>query len=69
MNILQRFGIRIREVRSARGITQEDLGELSGLSRQYIGDVERGARNISLVNIERIAKAFGISVSELLDLK
>ncbi|MBI5560214.1 MAG: helix-turn-helix transcriptional regulator [Deltaproteobacteria bacterium] len=41
--------IRIRELRSTKGMTQEDLAELSGLSRQYIGDVERGARNISLI--------------------
>jgi len=69
MKITQIFGNRIKELRSVKGITQEDLAELSGLSRQYIGDVERGARNISLINIEKIAGAFDISLSELLNFK
>ncbi len=65
MKVSQKFGIRIKELRAARGITQEDLAELSGLSRQYIGDVERGVRNISLANIDKIARAFKITLSEL----
>jgi len=69
MTILQKFGLRIKELRSAKGITQEDLAELSGLSRQYVGDVERGTRNISLVNIEKIATALEITLSELLKFK
>ena len=50
-------------------MSQEDLADLSGLSRQYIGDVERGTRNISLVNIEKIANAFEITLSQLFDFK
>lgn len=69
MDIGQKFGIRVRKLRTARGITLEGLAELSGLSRQYIGDVERGTRNISLINIEKIAKAFGLSLPELFDFK
>ena len=69
MTILQKFGLRIKELRSTKGITQEDLAELSGLSRQYVGDVERGNRNISLVNIEKIATALEITLSELLKFK
>ena len=65
MKVSQKFGNRIKELRAIRGLTQEDLAELSGLSRQYIGDVERGVRNISLVNIEKIARAFKIALSEL----
>jgi transcriptional regulator with XRE-family HTH domain len=65
MKVSEKFGMRIRELRAARGMTQEDLAELSGLSRQYIGDVERGVRNISLVNIEKLARAFKTSLSEL----
>ena len=65
MKVSQKFGIRIKELRAVRGITQEDLAELSGLSRQYIGDVERGVRNISLANIDKIARAFKITLSEL----
>jgi len=69
MTILQKFGLRVRELRSTKGITQEGLAELTGLSRQYIGDVERGTRNISLVNIEKIASALKITLSELLNFK
>jgi transcriptional regulator with XRE-family HTH domain len=67
MAILKQFSVRIKELRSSKGITQEDLAALSGLSRQYIGDVERGKRNISILNIEKIAKAFGITISELIN--
>lgn len=67
MEILKQFSVRVKKLRSHRGITQEDLAALSGLSRQYIGDVERGQRNISLLNMEKIAKAFGITISELLN--
>ena len=69
MMILQKFGLRVKELRSAKGITQEDLAELAGLSRQYVGDVERGTRNISLVNIEKIATALEITLPELLKFK
>jgi transcriptional regulator with XRE-family HTH domain len=69
MTILQKFGLRIKELRSSKNITQENLAELTGLSRQYIGDVERGTRNISLINVEKIAKALGTSLSELFKLK
>jgi len=69
MAILQEFGLRMKELRSAKGITQEDLAGLAGLSRQYIGDVERGTRNISLANIEKIATAFQITLAELFKFK
>jgi len=69
MTILQKFGSRVKELRSVRGITQENLAELAGLSRQYIGDVERGTRNISLVNIEKIAAALDVTLPELLTFK
>jgi transcriptional regulator with XRE-family HTH domain len=69
MTILKKFGFRIRHIRSTKGITQEKLAELSGLSRQYLGDVERGTRNISLVNIQKISNALEITISKLLDIK
>jgi transcriptional regulator with XRE-family HTH domain len=69
MIILQKFGLRVKELRSINGLTQEDLAEITELSRQYIGDVERGQRNISLVNIGKIASAFKISLTELFDFK
>jgi transcriptional regulator with XRE-family HTH domain len=69
MTILQKFGSRIKQFRTTKGITQEKLAELSGLSRQYLSDVERGTRNISLVNIHKIANALETTLSKLSDNK
>ena len=56
---------KIRELRQEKGWSQEDLAEVSGLHRTYIGDIERAERNISIDNIEKLAKAFKISITEL----
>jgi transcriptional regulator with XRE-family HTH domain len=53
-------------LRDSRGFSQEKLAELAGIHRTYIGDVERGARNIALVNMARIAKALGTSLSRII---
>jgi transcriptional regulator with XRE-family HTH domain len=53
-------------LRENRGLSQEKLAELAGIHRTYIGDVERGTRNIALVNMTRIAKALGQSLSRLI---
>ncbi len=63
---LQKLGEHIRTIRKAQGLSQEQLAELSGLHRNYIGGVERGERNLALLNIIRIAHALGMSPSELL---
>ena len=66
MNRIQnRFGRRVRRLRERAGLSQERFAEECGLHRTYIGAVERGERNISLVNIERIARALGITIQEL----
>ena len=65
INILARFGTRIKELRLLKNISQEELGELAGLHRTYIGMIERGERNITLKNIEKIAKAFDMNVEEI----
>ena len=61
----QAFGARLREVRKQKGFSQEGLALACGLDRTYIGGVERGERNISLVNIQKIAAALGISAKEI----
>lgn len=58
---------RVRQLRKARGWTQERLAEESGLHRTYIGGVERTLRGCSLDTLSRLARGFGISISELLD--
>jgi transcriptional regulator with XRE-family HTH domain len=63
---LQRFGARVRELRRAKGLTQEELAEASGLDRSYVGSLERGERNISLRNIHRLADALEVDPRELL---
>jgi transcriptional regulator with XRE-family HTH domain len=63
--LLERFGERVRELRTRAGYSQESLAEASDLHRTYVGDIERGERNVSLVNIAAIARALEVSVSEL----
>jgi ribosome-binding protein aMBF1 (putative translation factor) len=63
--IQKRFGERVREIRKHRGLSQEALAFACGLDRTYIGGVERGERNISLVNIHRIADALNVELREL----
>jgi transcriptional regulator with XRE-family HTH domain len=60
------FGRTVRRLRENKGLSQEKLAELAGIHRTYIGDVERGTRNIALVNMTRIAKALGTSLSRLI---
>lgn len=64
-NILALVGNRIREIRKAKGLSQEALAERSGYQTSYIGGVERGERNISLVNLAKIADSLAIHVGEL----
>jgi transcriptional regulator with XRE-family HTH domain len=57
----------IRRLRAERGISQEALADLAGLHRTYIGSIERCERNISIDNIAKLAAAFGITASKLLE--
>ncbi len=65
-DIAKRFGQRVRELRKARGLSQEAFAAECGLDRTYISGIERGRRNVSLRNIEVIAEALNFTVSELL---
>ena len=59
------FGKRVRECRKTRGYSQEQLADKAGLHRTYIGSIERGEQNISIDNIEKIAKALRVTVPSL----
>jgi len=61
----KQFGERVREIRQAKGLSQEDLAFKSRVHRTYLGGIERGERNPSLKNIAAIAKALGVTLSEL----
>jgi transcriptional regulator with XRE-family HTH domain len=61
------LGATIRELRRRLGYSQEELAGKAGLHRTYIGSVERGERNVSLENMVRIARAVGVTPSELLE--
>lgn len=63
--VLISFGKKVRELRNNQQLSQELLAEKSGLHRNYIGMVERGERNPSLINIDKLAKALNVSLSEL----
>jgi transcriptional regulator with XRE-family HTH domain len=64
-DVRERFGFAVKARREELGRTQEDLAERAGIHRTYLSDVERGSRNVSLVNIERLAAALSLSMSEL----
>jgi transcriptional regulator with XRE-family HTH domain len=64
-DIRERFGLAVKVRREGLGLTQEDLAEKAGIHRTYLSDVERGARNLSLVNIERLAAALDLAISQL----
>jgi transcriptional regulator with XRE-family HTH domain len=65
--ILLNFGTRVKNLRVLAGLTQEEFAKVCGLHKNYIGMVERGERNPSLINIEIIANGFEITISELME--
>ena len=65
-SILKKFGEKVRALRLEKGWTQEELARRADLHRTYIGSIERHERNVSLLNIERIAKALNVNIKDLL---
>ena len=63
---LQRFGARVRGERERLGVSQEELAARAGMHRTYLGGVERGERNVGLLNLLRISRALGVKPSLLL---
>lgn len=64
--ILRHFGDKVKKLRKANGWSQEELAKRAGLHRTYIGSIERSERNVSLINIEKIAKALNTNLKKLL---
>ena len=66
-NVQQKLGKKIKQCRTDMGISQEKLGEMTGLDKTYISGIERGVRNPSLKNIDKLAKALDVPASSLLE--
>jgi len=62
---LNKFGLHVKQLRQQRNLTQVELADLAEFDRNYIGQIERGERNPSLINLIRLSKALNITVSEL----
>ena len=67
IDILHVFGDNVRKYRCLEGISQEELGYRAGLHRTYIGMIERAEKNITLLNMEKIANALNVEISQLLE--
>ncbi|MBN8628653.1 MAG: helix-turn-helix transcriptional regulator [Planctomycetes bacterium] len=65
-DVLVRFGVRLRELRLRAKVSQERLAELAGLHRTYVSSLERGERNVSLLNIEKLALALDVPLARLM---
>lgn len=64
-DIKARFGRRLRELRQSRGLSQEELAFRAGLHRTYVSSAERGERNVSLVNLDKLATALEVDMCDL----
>ena len=64
-DIREKFGFAVKARREELGQTQEDLAGKAGIHRTYLSDIERGSRNVSLLNIEKLAAALSTTISEL----
>ena len=65
-NARRLFAKRLRQIRQGKGLSQEALADLAGLHRTYVGSVERSERNVSIDNMERLARALEVDIAELL---
>ncbi|MBN2747167.1 MAG: helix-turn-helix transcriptional regulator [Bacteroidales bacterium] len=64
MDIKEKIGLRLKELRKLKGLSQEKFAFECDLDRTYIASIEQGKRNVSMANIEKISKAFGLSIYE-----
>jgi transcriptional regulator with XRE-family HTH domain len=63
--LIHKFGAAVRQLREARGWSQEELAEQAGLNRSFVGEIERGEVTVSLFTVAKLAQAFGMSPSAL----
>ena len=68
LNPLTAFGTRLRELREERGLSQEKLAEMADLHRNYVGQLERGRSNVSLLTIVRLARSLNVKPVKLVEL-
>lgn len=66
-DVRERFGTAVKFRREELDMTQEELADKAGIHRTYLSDVERGTRNLSLINIEKLAAALSVSMSKLFE--
>jgi transcriptional regulator with XRE-family HTH domain len=66
-NTLSKFGAVIRRTRLSQAVSQEQLADRAGIHRTYVGDVERGRRNISLINMQKLAIGLAVPLSSLIE--
>lgn len=66
-DVRQRLALNLRKLRQAKGLSQEEFADAAGLHRTYISDLERGARNPTIMVVERIARALQVSFGDLVD--
>lgn len=66
-SVLILFGKNVQRLRKSKGLSQEQLAEIAGLHRTYIGMIERAEKNITLINIEKIAVALNVKLTDLLE--
>lgn len=64
-SVLIKFGRRVRELRKEKNLTQQQLADISGLHKNYIGMIERGERNPSLLNIDILARSLDVQITDL----
>lgn len=64
-HVLKKFGEQVRKLRREKGMTQEQLADAAGIERSYMGTIERGERNPTLMKVYNIAKALDISLSKI----
>ena len=67
MNIKQKLGLKIKELRKAKGLSQEKLANLAEIDRTYLPTIEKGERNVSIEVVEKLAKALGVKIKDLFD--